>query len=86
MSQGFFLGQEHTFALAVDTPVDKSPQKSYSVIVDGHDPEFINADYVTFSSGHVTFWMRTPDEAKQDTLVTCIRNEWLDEMKEVDFQ
>jgi hypothetical protein len=77
-----FLGQE---AKPEPTLIDKSPQKSYSVIVDGHDPEFINADYVSFTPGHVTFWMRTPD-AKQDTLVTCIRNEWVDEMKEVDFQ
>jgi hypothetical protein len=78
-----FFGQD---SKPEPTLVDKSPQKSFSVVIDGGEPEFINCDYVNFHAAHVSFWQRTPDADKQDTLVLSLNNKWVDELKEVDFQ
>lgn len=78
-----FIGQDHVIP-EVKTLVDKSPQKRFSVVIDGY-PGIISCDYVNFHAAHISFWRRNPDEGKQDTLVTCIKNELVDELKEVDL-
>lgn len=56
--------------------------RKYSIIVEGHDPDTVEADFITRDPGHVCFWIRRADN-KQDTLVLAISNNLLDEMSEV---
>lgn len=56
--------------------------RTYKIVVDGQEPDIVEADFITRDPGHVCFWKTRPDD-KQDTLVVAISNRLLDELKEV---
>jgi hypothetical protein len=62
-------------------PAEPYKPRTYEIVIDGQ-PDTVEADYITRDPGHVCFWKTRPDNL-QDTLVTAISNNLLDELKEV---
>ena len=59
-----------------------APLRTYEIVIDDI-PDKVEADYVSFYPGYVSFWKNGKSGA-QDTLVTAISNRRLDELKEVE--
>lgn len=79
-----FFGMEAPAKEAATTLIDYSPKKEYELIIDG-EPSYVRADFVNFNARYVSFWNHSPKAGTQDTLVLAVRQDFLEELKEVEL-
>jgi len=76
-----FFGQENVSE--APSPVER-PLRTYEYFdAEGLNREVIEANFVKFEAGHVTFWLDRPESNVQDTLVRAEANINVTELKEL---